>query len=119
MNSMTCIMICFQVFLMIDLAAVYVCMYVCMYVLCMYYNYFFYIKKYNIIIMEKLLDTGGSCDKLRKKGILTEDEYKKCTDISDNISESSFDSMQDEDNKKYLEKVYDTPSDKIHEQNLL
>ena len=69
--------------------------------------------------MEKLLDTiGGSCDKLRKKGILTEDEYKKCTDISDNISESSFDSMQDEDNKKYLEKVYDTPSDKIsNEQN--
>ena len=69
--------------------------------------------------MEKLLDTiGGSCEKLRKKGIITDDEYKKCTDISDNVSESSLDSMQDDDNRMYLEKVYDTPSNKINnEQN--
>lgn len=69
--------------------------------------------------MEKLLDTiGGSCEKLRKKGIITDDEYRKCTDISDNVSESSLDSMQDDDNRMYLEKVYDTPSNKINnEQN--
>jgi hypothetical protein len=69
--------------------------------------------------MEKLLDTiGGSCEKLRKKGIITDDEYRKCTDISDNVSESSLDSMQDDDNRMYLEKVYDTPSTKINnEQN--
>ena len=69
--------------------------------------------------MEKLLDTiGGSCEKLRKKGIITDDEYRKCTDISDNVSESSLDSMQDDDNRMYLEKVYDTPTTKINnEQN--
>lgn len=63
--------------------------------------------------MEKLLDTiNNSCKELKSKGILTDDEYQKCNNISEN---EPLDDIRNKENEKYLDKVYNTPNDKITE----
>ena len=62
--------------------------------------------------MEKLLDTiSNSCEELKSKGILTDDDYNKCRKISDN---EKIDSVRNEEYSKYLDTVYENPADEIN-----
>lgn len=63
--------------------------------------------------MEKLLDTiSNSCKELKEKGILTYDDYQKCKKIYD---EENTDDIKNEEYLKYLDSVYEEPSDRINE----
>mgnify|MGYP001468621183 CR=1 FL=1 len=54
--------------------------------------------------MEKLLDTiNNSCKELKSKGILTDDEYRKCKNISEN---EPLDDIRNKENEKASESFY-------------
>lgn len=61
--------------------------------------------------MDKLLDTiTNSCEGLKRKGIITDDEYDKCRSVANNDNREQY---SDEENKQYIDKVYGSESDKI------
>ena len=61
--------------------------------------------------MDKLLDTiNNSCEGLKKKGIITSDEYDKCRSVA---NKENIEQYNDEENKTYIDKVYGSASDKI------
>jgi hypothetical protein len=61
--------------------------------------------------MDKLLDTiTNSCEGLKKKGIITSNEYDKCRAVAD---DENRDQYSDEENKKYIDKVYGKESGRI------
>ena len=61
--------------------------------------------------MDKLLDTiTNSCEGLKKKGIITSNEYDKCRAVAD---DENRDQYSDEENKKYIDKVYGEESGRI------
>tara|TARA_B110001450_G_scaffold227731_1_gene227266 strand:+ start:308 stop:904 length:597 start_codon:yes stop_codon:yes gene_type:complete len=61
--------------------------------------------------MDKLLDTiTNSCEGLKGKGIITDNEYDKCRSIANDDKREQY---SNEENKLYIDKVYGSESDKI------
>ena len=67
--------------------------------------------------MDKLLDTlTNSCEGLKKKGIITPEEYEKCKSVGDDEHRDEYSANE---NKNYINKVFGSKSDQIsHEENL-